>query len=158
MGVTPAVVVSDNDAAFRKARALELPESKHLLCHWHVSSNVKARTMDCLSDEKHRTKFMEAFNKLLHCNDAEAADKLWAETKTSKKSREGRVSVNTWSPIGWLLRIGTTITLLAELLNMSSGLANYWFPISAAQVSQHQSELPSADHLAIGSGTRALIR
>lgn len=102
-GGRPAVVISDNDKAFKKARAMELPNADHLLCHWHVSSNVKATALDCFAEEADAIAFMEDFDQLLHCDDAAKADDQWVAMKRWFGELNGGEELCHYMEANWLV-------------------------------------------------------
>jgi hypothetical protein len=46
----PGVVVTDRDLALMNALAHSFPDSKHLLCRWHIRKNIEARCLPSFKD------------------------------------------------------------------------------------------------------------
>ena len=44
--INPGVIITDADLALMKAIGAVFPQAHHLLCFWHIQSNIKASAKD----------------------------------------------------------------------------------------------------------------
>jgi MULE transposase domain len=75
----PSVVVTDREVALITALRLTFPDSKRLLCQWHVNKNVLSHVSSYFEEGEERDVFMFSWSAVLASTSTNEYRERWAE-------------------------------------------------------------------------------
>lgn len=64
--VTPKVLVSDRELALLKAISVVFPETRNILCIWHIEKNILSNCRKSFSQEEEWCSFMDQWSAIVY--------------------------------------------------------------------------------------------
>lgn len=96
----PSVIVTDNEAALLAAVNVVFPQAIHILCKWHINTNVMKNCKKQFDDTETFDKMMRDWNCLCAASTEEAFDNIWCQFLRDYEQSPQLTSylANTWLP------------------------------------------------------------
>ncbi|KAL0239519.1 hypothetical protein GEMRC1_009627 [Eukaryota sp. GEM-RC1] len=76
--IVPGVFVTDRELALMNALNEVYPETKHLLCLWHIKKNIEAKGMKYIKDPQELEAFNELISALVDARTGTHFEAIWA--------------------------------------------------------------------------------
>ena len=138
----PGSIVTDRELALMDAISAVFPESKHLLCRWHISKNILAKCKPAFREEEQWAEFSRSWSKLMASNTNEKCDALWTEIRTTYAGQANviRYLESTWWPhrthfiSAWTDRAVHLNTVVTSRIEGSHAILKRWLGSSTADL------------------------
>ncbi|MBW0571573.1 hypothetical protein O181_111288 [Austropuccinia psidii MF-1] len=98
--VPPPVIVIDRDLALKKSIKKLFPDSKVMLCIWHINKDVSAHCMKKIGHGTDFENFMGLWNQLMYSSTEKSFKDNWKKLQKQVKNSEVlQYLENTWLPL-----------------------------------------------------------
>ena len=99
--ISPSAIVTDRELALINELEVSFPESKHVLCRWHISNNILAKCKAAFRDDETWSEFSKtSWSRLMVSKTEEECESRWNALRSADAAQGNVVQYleETWWP------------------------------------------------------------